>query len=245
MSRGQLFNHVKLHKPKTNGFNMNYQLLTTGNMGDLIPITCQEVIPGDVWRGRSEIFCRLMPMLRPIMQRVDIYTHYFFVPNRLLWNISKQKNSWQAFITGGEDGKQTPEPPNFYMSKENLLAVKDSMQGAFDVCSLWDYFNLPTITDTDLQTSLQSGQSVGSNEKTVHLTGINVPGVKVSVFMMSIIVTKIIQSQFLILKICKVEVIQLLRWLICLLFVKGHGKKIILLQLCQVLNEVSQLSFHY
>lgn len=163
--RGNLFNHVKLRKPKTNGFNMNYQLLTTGNMGDLIPITCQEVIPGDIWRGRSEVFCRLMPMLRPIMQRVDIYTHYFFVPNRLLWNISKQKNSWQAFITGGEDGKQTPEPPNFQMTSANILGVIDELPGAFDACSLWDYFNLPTQSDSELRSLFNSSTSTGSNEK--------------------------------------------------------------------------------
>lgn len=162
--RGNLFNHVKLRKPKTNGFNMNYQLLTTGNMGDLIPITCQEVIPGDIWRGRSEIFCRMMPMLRPIMQRVDIYTHYFFVPNRLLWNISKQKNSWQAFITGGEDGKQEPEPPNFQMSSSNILSVIDDLPGAFDVCSLWDYFGLPTAKDSYFHQTF-AGTTVGSNEK--------------------------------------------------------------------------------
>lgn len=162
--RGNLFNHVKLRKPKTNGFNMNYQLLTTGNMGDLIPIMCQEVVPGDIWRGRSEIFCRLMPMLRPIMQRVDIYTHYFFVPNRLLWNVSKQKNSWQAFITGGEDGKQEPEPPNFMMSSANLLGVIDELPGAFDVCSLWDYFGLPTKSDDDIN-RLFSNLVIGSNEK--------------------------------------------------------------------------------
>lgn len=162
--RGDLFNHVKLRKPKTNGFNMNYQLLTTGNMGDLIPITCQEVLPGDIWRGRSEIFCRLMPMLAPVMQRVDIYTHYFFVPNRLLWNISKQKNSWQAFITGGEDGKQTPEPPHFQMTSSNILGVIDELPGAFDVCSLWDYFNLPTKSDVELQNAF-SQSMIGSNEK--------------------------------------------------------------------------------
>lgn len=166
--RGNLFNHVKLRKPKTNGFNMNYQLLTTGNMGDLIPITCQEVIPGDIWRGRSEVFCRLMPMLRPIMQRVDIYTHYFFVPNRLLWNVSRQKNSWQAFITGGEDGKQTPEPPHMVLSRNNILSVIDELPGAFDVCSLWDYFGLPTMSDVNLRSMFdisKPGTPVGSDEK--------------------------------------------------------------------------------
>lgn len=162
--RGELFNTVKLKKPRTNGFNMSYQLLTTGNMGDLIPIFCKEVVPGDVWRGRSEIFCRLMPMLRPVMQRIDIYTHYFFVPNRLLWNISKQRDSWQAFITGGEDGRQTPVPPKFTMTKANMYSVWDEFPNAFDTCSLWDYFGLPVFTERTLDEWFNSSSQEGSNE---------------------------------------------------------------------------------
>lgn len=157
--KGELFQTVKLRKPKTNAFDMSYQLLTTGNMGDLIPIFCKEVIPGDMWRGRSEIFARLMPMLNPIMQRVDIYTHYFFVPNRLLWNISKQRDSWQAFITGGEDGRQEPIPPHIVMSKQNIQGVISELPGAFDVCSLWDYFNLPTKSDNELNVIFNLGQT--------------------------------------------------------------------------------------
>lgn len=146
MQRGELFHNVKLKKPVTNAFDMSHQLLTTGNMGNLIPILCQEVVPGDRFRVRSEIFCRLMPMLHPIMQRVDIYTHYFFVPNRLLWNISKQTTSWEAFITGGKNGDLEPEPPHMQFSNAGMASLSVPVaQSLFSEGSLWDYFGLPTI----------------------------------------------------------------------------------------------------
>lgn len=162
--RGDLFGSVKLRKPKTNGFDLSHQVLTTGNMGDLIPVLAQEVVPGDMFRCRSEIFCRLMPMLRPIMQRVDIYTHYFFVPNRLLWNVSKQTDSWQAFITGGKDGKIGPEsgcvPPFIKLDRYSVmdLSTRDDNYNWFGACSLWDYLGLPTFN------SLPSTQNVFSDE---------------------------------------------------------------------------------
>ena len=145
MQRGELFHNVKLKKPVTNAFDLSHQVLTTGNMGDLIPILCQEVVPGDRFRVRSEIFCRLMPMLHPIMQRVDIYTHYFFVPNRLLWNISKQNNSWEAFITGGKNGTLEPEPPYVVFDKQMASNIGPSHFDIFDEGTLWDYFGLPTV----------------------------------------------------------------------------------------------------
>lgn len=166
MQKGELFSTVKLKKPNTNAFDLSHQVLTTGNMGDLIPIYCQEVVPGDRFRVRSEIFCRLMPMLAPIMQRVDIYTHYFFVPNRLLWNISKQSNSWQAFITGGKDGTVGPEtgciPPHMEFSNAGLVAL--SKNYLFDKGSLWDYFGLPTIPAqkfSAVKTSATNNSAVG------------------------------------------------------------------------------------
>ena len=41
---------------------------------------------------------RLMPLRSPAMQRMDVYTHFWFVPNRLIWE------NWQELITLGPDG---------------------------------------------------------------------------------------------------------------------------------------------
>ena len=71
-------------------------------MGMLYPMLVQDVIPGDRFRVKSEIMMRLAPMLAPVMHRVNVYTHYFFVPNRLVWD------EWEDFITGGKNGTAAP-----------------------------------------------------------------------------------------------------------------------------------------
>ena len=69
------------------------------SMGDLVPIFCEEVLPGDKFRVNTEVLMRLQPMIAPVMHRVNAYVHYFFVPNRLIWN------DWEKFITGGRLGQ--------------------------------------------------------------------------------------------------------------------------------------------
>lgn len=101
-------------------------------MGYLIPIMCQEIIPGDSFKVNSEIMIRLSPMIAPIMHRVNVWTHYFFVPNRLIWT------EWEDFITGGKDGTLTPSFPQF--------AINASVLPQFNDKTLADYLGLPTIT---------------------------------------------------------------------------------------------------
>ena len=48
---------------------------------------------------------RLAPMIAPVMHEVNVYVHYFYVPNRIIWN------QWEDFIGGGQDGDSTPTMP--------------------------------------------------------------------------------------------------------------------------------------
>lgn len=72
---------------------------------------CTPCIPGDKFNISCEALIRFAPMIAPVMHRIDVYMHYFFVPNRLLWN------HWEDYITNGgayEDGTQTlPAFPYF------------------------------------------------------------------------------------------------------------------------------------
>lgn len=54
---------------------------------------------------QSEILLRLAPTLAPIMHRVDVFTHFFFVPIRLIWD------EWEAFVTKGTTGELAPAWP--------------------------------------------------------------------------------------------------------------------------------------
>lgn len=99
------FKDIFVRKPQKNNFDLSHDRKFSLNMGDLVPILCQEVIPGDSFNLQSEHLMRLAPLASPVMHKIDAYTHYFFVPNRILWN------GWEDFITGGEDGYSNPVFP--------------------------------------------------------------------------------------------------------------------------------------
>jgi hypothetical protein len=100
-----IFSEVQFKKGKKTLFPMMHDRKFSMNMGELVPILCEEVIPGDTWRCKSEAIVRMAPMLAPIMHRLNIQTHFFFVPNRLVWD------DWEDFITGGPTGTSNPVSP--------------------------------------------------------------------------------------------------------------------------------------
>lgn len=109
-----IFSTVKIPRCGSNTFNLTHHRKLSTNMGQLTPILCEEVLPGDRWRVHSNSLVRLAPMLAPIMHNVNVYMHYFFVPNRILWN------EWEDFITGGEDGTLNPSFPRLAATSGNL-----------------------------------------------------------------------------------------------------------------------------
>lgn len=134
----KLFSDVKLNKPKRNVFDLSHDRKFSMNMGKLIPFFCEEVIPGDSFNVSSEIFLRMAPMVAPIMHRVNVYTHFFFVPNRLVWD------NWQKFITGGEtyDPNNPVVPPVF-----PTLDFTSANQEKLNVGTLADYMGVQMAED--------------------------------------------------------------------------------------------------
>jgi len=125
-----IFSGILANKPGRNKFNLSHERKLSGQMGQLLPILNAEVLPGDKWQVSSEIMMRFAPMLAPIMHRVNVYTHFFFVPNRLLWD------DWEDFITGGPDGLEVPSFPKMQITSANYNT--DWIKG-----SVADYFGLP------------------------------------------------------------------------------------------------------
>lgn len=134
-----IFSKSSSIKPKRSVFDLSHERKLSMQMGDLVPILCEEVIPGDTFRNNTEVLVRLAPMLAPMMHRVDVYTHFFFVPNRLLWA------DWEKFITGGESGNEMPVPPYYFFT-----AVDTSKVGAGTLC---DHLGFATAVSTPAQCS--------------------------------------------------------------------------------------------
>lgn len=127
-----IFNNIQTRKPKRNKFDMSHERKMSMKMGGLYPTLVKEVVPGDSFKVNTEVLIRLAPMLAPIMHRVDVTTHYFFVPNRLVWN------EWEDFITGGPQGDLAPPFPQ--------LEINEDTEQFFVQGQLPDYMGIPPTT---------------------------------------------------------------------------------------------------
>ena len=128
-----VFNSIQKTKVGSNTFDLSHQRKFSMKIGELTPILVQECVPGDKWTISGAHMSRMAPMISPIMHQITGYTHYFFVPNRIIWD------NWEDFITGGEDGLKDPAMP--YLTFES---------GELTEGSLADYLGLPHTPDGSL-----------------------------------------------------------------------------------------------
>lgn len=145
MSRNaKIFTQVPIKRAKRNLFDLSHEVKMSGKFSFLYPVLIQETLPGDTFRNTSTNLVRLAPMLAPVMHRIDVTTHFFFVPYRLLCD------DWESFITGGQDGTEAPVLP--YVTPAGITLAS----GAADVMkkqTLWDYLGLPVIDSASVAAS--------------------------------------------------------------------------------------------
>lgn len=111
-------------------FQMQKTLKTTFDAGYLVPIMCEEVLPGDTFNVNATLFGRLATPIFPVMDNLHIDTQFFFVPNRLVWD------NWVKFM-GEQDN---PSDSISYSIPQQVSPV-----GGYAVGSLQDYLGLPTV----------------------------------------------------------------------------------------------------
>lgn len=117
MQNSSQFTEVKILTPNSNAFNLTHDKKLSLRFGQLVPILCEEVIPGDSWEIATEHLIRLAPMVAPMMHHCEVIMHYFFSPNRIVWP------GWEDFITTGDaPGEVSPIPP-FVKWNENMARV--------------------------------------------------------------------------------------------------------------------------
>ena len=87
-----IFNSVQVEKPKKNVFDLSHDVKMSMKMGNLTPVLVTECVPGDSFQIGCDSLIRFAPMVAPVMHRMDVSVHYFFVPNRIIWE------NWEKFI---------------------------------------------------------------------------------------------------------------------------------------------------
>lgn len=116
---------------KRSKFSLSHYKLLTCKMGQLVPVTWFEALPGDTIQQATSALIRCAPLVSPVMHPVSVRFHHWFVPNRLLWS------NWQDFITGGADGNNASGHPG--------IAFTNAAVG-----SLADYLGVPTANGSSL-----------------------------------------------------------------------------------------------
>lgn len=113
-----------IQKQPRNTYDLSCQNNLTTNFGKLVPVFCQEVLPGDSFRIKPTFGLRFLPQVFPVQTRMRAHIHYFYVRNRTLWK------DWMDFIGKTQDGLVSP-----YL---NVRSADLKPSG------LHDYLGLPT-----------------------------------------------------------------------------------------------------
>ena len=119
-----------MERPRSK-FDRSHQLLTTINEGDLVPIYCDEVLPGDTAKVRLSGLIRMSTPVYPIMDNCYMDTYFFFVPCRLLWE------HWENMF-GENDTNYWGERTEYSTPKAKIKG------GGIQNGTIGDYFGIPT-----------------------------------------------------------------------------------------------------
>ncbi|AXL15537.1 major capsid protein [Microviridae sp.] len=126
------FSKVATTNIQRSRFDRGSNLKTTFDANYLIPVFCDEVLPGDTFKLSADMFCRMATPLKPSMDNIHVDVHYFFIPNRLTWD------NWERFM-GAQDN---PDDSTDFLLPQITAGSERSVQSVFD------YFGIPTVNDT-------------------------------------------------------------------------------------------------
>ena len=127
-----IFNSVQLEKPKKNVFDLSHDVKMSMKMGQLTPVLVTECVPGDSFQIGCDSLIRFAPMVAPVMHRMDVSIHYFFVPNRLTWS------NWEKYIVDAN----TPHPLPFLQTAG--LQPQFSANWTSNLPKFADYMGVPS-----------------------------------------------------------------------------------------------------
>ena len=138
--------------------NLSHYHLTSMDMGQLVPVGCVEVLPGDSFQHQTSALLRVTPQLKPVMHPVAVHLKHFFVPYRLLWS------GWEDFITGES---ATPPPTisgaaHTEGTLQDYLGVYDDASNAYSALPVRAYNMIYNeyFRDQDLVTEVSEDSTV-------------------------------------------------------------------------------------
>lgn len=111
-------------------FNRSHGVKTTFDEGYLVPVFCDEALPGDTFNLKMHAFARLSTPIYPLMDNLYLETFFFSVPMRIVWDNWEKFNGYQV-----NPGDSTV----FTIPTIAMTAGTGATEG-----TLPDYFGIPT-----------------------------------------------------------------------------------------------------
>lgn len=96
-----LYEKTVVNVQKRSGFDKSHQNLFTANVGSIIPIMCDELIPNTTVDLKAAISAQLPPLASDTFMRCKLKYASFFVPTRLL------VSGYERWLTGSDKADST------------------------------------------------------------------------------------------------------------------------------------------
>ncbi len=127
MSQRDVKNHV--HR---NGFDLSFRNAFTAKVGQIVPVFCKEVLPGDKWSIDINSFTRTQPVQTAAFTRIQEFYDFYFVPTSLLWDkfndFIVQTNNYSH--ASSINGSVTDLDTHPYISVRELILYLHALQEA-------------------------------------------------------------------------------------------------------------------
>lgn len=143
MMSNKLYTTIPAPKVKRNTFTRTRPNSITMPYQRCCPVALEEIIPGDIYKWSAESFCRLQPLVAPVMTEQRLSMHAFYVPLRTI------NNHFSEFMFNNRQGNYTDVLPYttlgtiYTLVKFCIQTYSTEFDNFVDVVRLLDYIGLP------------------------------------------------------------------------------------------------------
>ena len=112
-------------------FDRDSTCKTSFNVGEIIPIYLDEVLPGDTFRIKTAKIARMQTLKTPIMDDVFLDTYWFYVPCRILWS------HFEEFMGANKTSAWIPQ------TSYTIPQITSPASTGWNVGTIADYLGVP------------------------------------------------------------------------------------------------------
>lgn len=112
-------------------FNRNSTVKTSFNVGQIIPVYLDEVLPGDTFKVSTAKIARMQTLKTPMMSDIFMDTYWFYVPARILWD------HFEEFMGANKTSAWIPQ------AQYTIPQITSPDSTGWSVGSIADYLGIP------------------------------------------------------------------------------------------------------